>query len=110
MAILQYISDDTEAKAILNRLMQPLKPGSILALSTVTADTAPKTVDDGNAAYRKAGIPIRDRTQSEVIALFDGFDLIDPGVTLVHRWRPDEESTAIDDAHVYVYGGAAIKR
>jgi hypothetical protein len=109
MAILQYVGDDQEARRIIDRLMAPLASGSALALSTVTADTAPEQVDQGNAAYRDSGIPIRSRTKAEVERLFDRLELIDPGVTLVTHWHPDDEDRAVDDAHVYMYGGIAIK-
>ena len=41
--------------------------------------------------------------------LFQGLDLIDPGVTLVNHWRPDERASTVPDAHVHMYGGAAVK-
>ncbi|HEX8343317.1 MAG TPA: SAM-dependent methyltransferase [Actinoplanes sp.] len=109
MAILQYVQEDEEARHIIDRLLRPLASGSVLALSTVTADTAPEQVDKGNNAYGNSGIPIRSRTKAEVEALFDGLDLVEPGVTLVSRWHPDEEAGAVDDTHVYMYGGVAIK-
>lgn len=40
---------------------------------------------------------------------FAGLLLIDPGVTLVHRWHPDESSAALPDVHVHMYGGVALK-
>jgi O-methyltransferase involved in polyketide biosynthesis len=109
MAILQYVADDQQAKDIISRLMAPLASGSALALSTVTADTAPEQVDGGNAAYKNSGIPIRSRTRAEVQGLFEGLDLIDPGVALVTHWHPDDEARAVDDSHVYMYGGVALK-
>jgi O-methyltransferase involved in polyketide biosynthesis len=110
MAILQYVQDDEEVRRIIDRLLQPLVPGSVLALSTVTADTAPEQVDKGNDAYKDSGIPIRSRTSAEVHELFSGLDLVEPGVTLVNHWHPDDDARAVDDAHVYLYGGVAIKR
>jgi len=109
MAILQYVADDQDARRIIDRLMTLLASGSALALSTVTADTAPEQVDRGNAAYKDSGIPIRSRTRAEVERLFDGLDLVDPGVTLVTHWHPDDEARAVDDGHVYLYGGVAVK-
>jgi O-methyltransferase involved in polyketide biosynthesis len=109
MAVLQYVSDDQVVHRIIDRLLQPLAPGSVLALCTVTADTAPEQVDRGNSAYKDSGIPIRSRTRAEVEELFRGLNLVEPGVTLVSRWHPDDEAKAIDDAHVYLYGGVAIK-
>ena len=110
IAILQFVLDDDEARGVIRRLLDPLPSGSVLALSTVTADSAPQEVADGIAAYKARGIPERVRTRAEVERFFDGLDLIDPGVVLVHHWHPDEIARAIPDEHVHMYGGAAIKR
>jgi O-methyltransferase involved in polyketide biosynthesis len=109
IAILQFIVDEDEAHRIIDRLMAPLPAGSVLALSTVTADSAPDEVTKGVAAYVARGIQEKARTRPEVEALFRGFDLIEPGVALVNRWRPDEAACAYPDEHVHMYGGIARK-
>jgi hypothetical protein len=83
--------------------------GSVLALSTVTADSVPEEVTRGVAAYNARGISEKARDRAEVARLFGGLDLIDPGVTLVTHWRPDEAARAVDDTHVHMYGGIAVK-
>ncbi|TDD35037.1 hypothetical protein E1287_14765 [Actinomadura sp. KC06] len=40
---------------------------------------------------------------------FRGPDLVEPGVTLVHQWRPEDEDAAVEDEHVQMSGGVAIK-
>ncbi|WP_203780652.1 SAM-dependent methyltransferase [Paractinoplanes rishiriensis] len=110
IAILQFIVDDAEAHRIIDTLMAPLPPGSVLALSTVTAASAPDEVNRGVAAYVARGIDEKARDRAEVEKLFRGLDLIDPGVTLVNHWRPDEAARAVPDAHVHMYGGVAVKR
>ncbi|MFB9833616.1 SAM-dependent methyltransferase [Actinoallomurus acaciae] len=110
-AILQFVTDDEAARAIIRQLMAPLAPGSFLALSTVTADSNPREVTDGIAVYAARGIRERARDRAEVAELFTaaGLELVDPGVRLVHRWRPDEESAALSDAHVQMHGAVARK-
>jgi S-adenosyl methyltransferase len=109
IAVLQYVQEDAEARRIVETLMRPMASGSALALSTVTADTSPQEVRAGGAAYQASGIPIRERTRAEVEALFDGLDLVDPGVTLVARWHPDDEAASVHETEVYMYGGVAFK-
>jgi len=109
IAILQFIPDEEEAHAVVRRLLDRLPSGSALALSTVTAESAPREVADGVAAYNARGIPTKARTLEQVRRFFDGLDLIDPGVTLVNHWHPDELARATPDSHVHMYGGAAIK-
>ncbi|MFI0483001.1 SAM-dependent methyltransferase [Actinomadura sp. 9N215] len=109
IAILHFIVDDAEARRLIDRLMAPLAPGSVLALSTTTADSAPEEVTAGVAAYNAHGIPTVARTRAEVEPFFDGLELLDPGVVLVNHWHPDEAASKVADAHVHMYGGVARK-
>ena len=110
IAVLQFIVDEAEAHRIIDELMAPLPAGSVLALSTVTADSAPDEVNGGVAAYNARGIAEKARDLAEVADLFRGLELIDPGVTLVNRWRPDDAAAELPDEHVHMYGGVAVKR
>jgi hypothetical protein len=107
IAVLQFITDEDDAHRIIDELMAQLPAGSTLAISTVTAHN-PQAVA-GAAAYRARGIAAKARTDDEVTGLFRGLELVEPGVTLVHRWRPDPEAAAVDDAHVQMSGGVAVK-
>jgi O-methyltransferase involved in polyketide biosynthesis len=110
IAILQFITDEDEAHQIVEQLVEPLPSGSLLALSTVTAESAPEEVNGGVAAYNARGIPTKARSKAEVERFFDGLTLLEPGVTLVNHWHPDADAAAVDDAHVHMYGGVAVKR
>jgi hypothetical protein len=110
IAILQFITDDKDAHRVIGELLAALPSGSALALSTVTAESAPEEVTSGVAAYNANGISTRARSKAEVEALFGGLDLVAPGVVLVNHWLPDDETPAAIDAHVHMYGGIAIKR
>jgi S-adenosyl methyltransferase len=108
IAILQFVTDEREARRIVDELMEPLCPGSALAVSTVTAHN-PEAVR-GAAAYRARGIQAKARTDAEVRELLRGLDVVEPGVTLVNRWRPAPDDESFDDAHVQMTGGVAVKR
>ncbi|EFC81210.1 SAM-dependent methyltransferase [Parafrankia sp. EUN1f] len=109
IAILQFVPDDAIVQDVIDQLMAPLPAGSLLALSTVTADSAPEEVTAGVAAYSASGIPMVARDRSTVEGFFRGLEILDPGVVLVHRWHPDEESAALADTQVYMYGAIARK-
>jgi len=109
IAVLQFISDEDQVHAIIDQLMAPLVPGSALALSLVTVDTAPREATQATAQYRANGIPVKARSLAEATDLFRGLELVDPGVVLVHRWQPDDEAAALEDSQVFMYGGVAIK-
>jgi hypothetical protein len=108
IAVLQFIADQDEAHAIIDGLLAPFPSGSTLAISTVTAQN-PHAVR-ATAAYRARGISSTERTRDEITALFRGLDLVDPGVVLVNRWRPEPGAPVIDDVHVHMAGGVAVKR
>ncbi|OAA26940.1 S-adenosyl methyltransferase, partial [Frankia sp. EI5c] len=109
IAIVHFIPDDTVVHSVIDQLMDPLPAGSMLALSTTTADFAPEEVHAGVASYRTSGIPLTARDKGTVETFFRGLELLDPGITLVHRWHPDAASAALDDRQVYMYGGVARK-
>ena len=110
IAVLQFVVDEAEAHRIIDELMAPMAPGSLLAVSTVTADSAPDEVNGGVAAYNARGISEKARDHAEVTGLFRGLDLVDPGVVLVNHWHPDATAAAVPDEHVHMYGGVAVKR
>jgi S-adenosyl methyltransferase len=107
IAIVQFVVNEDEVHRIIDALMAPLPAGSALAISTVTAHN-PQAVSAAQE-YTARGIPAKARTDDAVRALFRGLDLVEPGVRLVHRWRPDDEDAAVDDTHVQMSGGVAIK-
>jgi hypothetical protein len=108
IAVLQFVSDEAEAHRIVDALLAPFPAGSTLAISTVTAHNEQAVA--GAAAYRARGIDAIARTDAEVTDLFRGLDLLDPGVVLVNRWRPEPEDAEIEDYHVQMSGGVGVKR
>jgi O-methyltransferase involved in polyketide biosynthesis len=109
IAVIQYVMEEDEAHHIIARLTEPLAPGSALAISAVTNDSAPQDNPRAVAAYKASGISVKARDRAGVEALFNGWEIVDPGVTLIHRWRPGEEDQAVRDEQIYMYGGVAIK-
>ncbi len=107
IAVLQFIPDETRAHEIVDTLMSALPQGSSLTISTVTAHN-PQAVAAAEQ-YTQRGLPAKARTDDEVAGLFRGLDLLEPGVTLVHRWRPDDAPDDATDADVQMSGGVAVK-
>jgi hypothetical protein len=107
IAVLQFITDEDEAHKIIDALLAPFPAGSTLAISTVTAHNEQAVA--GAKAYAARGIPAKARTDDEVASLFRGLELLDPGVVLVNRWRPESEDAAVDDNHVQMSGAVGVK-
>ena len=47
------------------------------------------------------------RSRAQVERFFDGFDLLDPGLVEIQRWRPDESDSLLPGGF---YGGVGRKR
>ncbi|MEU6536927.1 SAM-dependent methyltransferase [Streptomyces sp. NPDC047000] len=112
-ALMHFVTDAQDPYGLVGRLLAALPSGSALALSHGTADFDPSTWHKITDIYTEAGTPVRFRTQDEVARFFDGLELLDPGVSVGHRWRPDDETEArakdLTDAQVSLWTGVGIK-
>jgi hypothetical protein len=109
-ALLHFVPDENHPYDIVQRLVGAIPSGSYLALSHVTADFAPELWEKVAEVYRRGGIPSQVRSRDEVLKFFDGLELVEPGLTVPHRWRPDGQSVegATDEA-VSIYAAVARK-
>lgn len=107
-AVLHFVPDAQDPYGIVNRLRAALPSGSALALSHCTPDFDPETWRKVTDIYQNAGTPGQVRSKAEVARFFEGLDLIDPGIVIGHRWRPDTEPTA-SDAEVSTWAAVGIK-
>jgi hypothetical protein len=90
-AVLHFIPDQDDPWAIVARLRDAIVPGSYLVLSHASAEMmsedfakVAKKVYEGKVA---ASSNIRRR--DSIARLFDGFDLLEPGLVWLPQWRPD---------------------
>lgn len=93
-AVLHFVVDHDQAADITARIRDRLAPGSFLVLSHVAdlPDTARRVRSAATAAavevYRDLVGPFTLRTPDQITALFDGYDLIPPGVVPAQEWHP----------------------
>jgi SAM-dependent methyltransferase len=109
IAIVHFVLDQDDPQGIVRRFMDALAPGSFLALTVFTGDTDPVGVGGVSREYNARGIPLQVRDKAETEAFFKGYELLDPGVTLVHHWRPDADAASIRDEDIAMYAGVAVK-
>jgi S-adenosyl methyltransferase len=89
VAIMHFITEQEGPGQIIATFRDAMAPGSYLALSHGTADFHDRaTSEAGTAVYAKATAPLVLRSHAHVAALFDGWELIEPGVVQVPMWRP----------------------
>ncbi|WP_406438307.1 SAM-dependent methyltransferase [Streptomyces sp. NBC_01613] len=107
-ALMHFVTDAQDPYGIVERLLAVLPSGSALALSHCTPDFDPATWQKVTDIYNSAGTPVQFRSQKDVARFFSGLDLLEPGISVGHRWRPDGEVTDTD-AEVSLWTGVGIK-
>lgn len=109
LGIVNYIIDDEEAHAVVDRLLAALPGGSYLVLSHPTAEIHGPAVEASMGRWNDSGAaPIRTRSRDELLSFFHGLELLEPGVVSCSRWRP--EPTDIGAApEVHQFGGVGRK-
>jgi hypothetical protein len=109
VAVLMYFrdTDDPNPFEMVATLMEPMPSGSYLAVTHPTPDFNPEETAHAVAAAEAAGITLVPRGQAEIARFFGGLDVVDPGVTPVLSWRPDEPPD--DPLSAYYWAGVARK-
>lgn len=111
VALLHFISDADDPPGIISRLTTPLVSGSYLALSHGTDDGRREEGAEARTIYQRGGIAPTWRPRAHVESLFNGLELVDPGVVWVSQWRPDSADDIYSDEPESsgLYGGVARK-
>jgi len=109
LGVVNFISDDDQAYSIVRRLVDAVPSGSYLVVShTITSPTT-KAMDAAVAFWNEHGTPkLTQRTPEKVARLFDGLEVLEPGVVSCSRWRP-EATPFGEPAEVALYGGVGRK-
>jgi SAM-dependent methyltransferase len=107
IALLHFVEDEDEPHKAVAELRDALAPGSLLVITHASSDNEyrkPDRPDDAVDVYRRIGSPLVLRDASSVERFFEGFDLVEPGVVPLPRWRPD---TPPDQEDPVVFSGSA---
>jgi len=106
---LHFVADDAEPHAIIAEYRDRMAPGSYLAISHGTLEEDPGG-EGGKAetVYRRASSQLHVRPLPEVRRFFDGFELVEPGLTWIAEWRP-EPGTAPTGRQHSMRGGVGRK-
>jgi hypothetical protein len=112
MSVLHFIADEHDPYGIVAAFRDVTVPGSYLALSHITVPEQNADAAEAAAAVYKnrATSPAVLRSPKEVQALFDGYDLVDPGLVFLPQWRPDRPADARDAESVWMLSGVGRKR
>jgi hypothetical protein len=89
VAVLHFVRRDL-AVEVVNQYRRALPAGSYLGISTACADGMdPALINRLEQVYSQSPAPMVLRTTDQVEQLFEGIDLLEPGLTDVTQWRND---------------------
>ena len=106
---LHFIADEAEPHKIIAAYRDHLAPGSYLAITHGTLEDDP--AGEGAAAegvYRRASSQLHVRSLPDVLRFFEGFELIEPGLTWITEWRPEPGTEPVGRQHS-MRGGVGCK-
>jgi SAM-dependent methyltransferase len=111
VAILHFFPDSEGPAALVAELLGALAPGSYVVISHGTTDGQAPNVAEAMGHCNQTTAPFQPRSRDAIRAFFGDLELVDPGLVLVTRWRPDRGAATCDDpGQVAVYGGVGYKR
>jgi hypothetical protein len=90
VAVLHFVADSDDPAGIVAGYRDAVAPGSYLAICHASDDAQPDLAAEHRAIYANTRTPMTMRSGEQVEALFEGFELVDPGVVYMSLWRPDD--------------------
>ncbi|HEY6297955.1 MAG TPA: SAM-dependent methyltransferase [Streptosporangiaceae bacterium] len=106
VAVLHGIPDRDDPAGIVRAFARRLSPGSYLILSHLTSEGhPPELVAQKEEVFARSNAPVAYRSRAEILRMFDGFTLVEPGLTAVTQWRGDEWDQHLDAAGQWWLGG-----
>jgi S-adenosyl methyltransferase len=92
VGILNHVADDDHPYARVAQLVDAVSPGSHLVVSHVTGEVMTEEVASAvKLLNAQPGFVLVPRTRDEVSRFFTGLELVEPGLVLIDRWRPDDD-------------------
>ncbi|MGP3932713.1 SAM-dependent methyltransferase [Nonomuraea sp. KM88] len=114
-AILHHLPDAANPAGIVSRIVSRLAPGSHLAVSHFCnpGQARPEVSRQAYTAERLFHERLgsgRWRTREEILAFFDGLDLLEPGLVPVPEWRPGPGDQAEPGITYHTFVGAVARK
>jgi len=89
VAVFHFVPDEKKPAEIVRKYLDVIPAGSYVAISHLTADGMAEEMAGVVEAMRNSRDPMFFRPYADVAALFDGLDVVEPGVVSAPSWRTD---------------------
>ncbi|MFC4913919.1 SAM-dependent methyltransferase [Actinomadura gamaensis] len=99
VAVFHFITEEDDPARIVGEFRKRQAPGSYVAISHLCADGMSEPERQGwYAGFSGATVPLVLRTEPEIERLFDGYELVEPGLVRPWRWRPSDDLSPRTDS------------
>ena len=110
VSVLHSIPDADEPGSVIRAFARRMVPGSYLILSHLTSDGHPaELVRQKEEVFAKTPTPFSYRSRAQILGYFDGFELVEPGLTPVTQWRAEPLDEKLQAAGEWWLGGVGRK-
>ena len=104
---LHHIADPDDPAGVVARYLEALAPGSYLVISHATDDRSPEKMRANSEVAESSGAVLIPRGKDAILRMFNGRELVDPGLVLVSYWRPEGGDPGPNADRAWAYGGVA---
>jgi SAM-dependent methyltransferase len=107
VAILHFVEDADDPYRAVAELRDALAPGSLLVLTHASYEGIPLPPERAGGVvdvYKDIRNPLIMRSREQIARFFEGYDMVEPGLVPMPRWRPE---TAPEDEDPYAFSGFA---
>ncbi|TWP47570.1 hypothetical protein FKR81_31935 [Lentzea tibetensis] len=112
IALLHFVPDSDEPRKIVGGYRNGLPSGSYLAISQGGFEDGDESAGAREARehYSRQVTQMSFRSSAEITAFFEGFELVEPGVTRLPLWHPESLDDVGEDAHRFNGFGAVGRK
>ncbi|MEU0569511.1 SAM-dependent methyltransferase [Nonomuraea sp. NPDC005983] len=94
VAVFHFVTPAEDPARIVAAFRERQAPGSYVAISHLTTDGMSEKEQEGwYAGFAGATVPLALRSKKEIHHLFDGYDLVDPGLVRPYDWHPNDDDS-----------------
>ncbi|MFH8484191.1 SAM-dependent methyltransferase [Streptomyces longisporoflavus] len=107
VAVLHFVEDAYDPYTAVAELRDATAPGSLIVLTHASYEGMPIPADRAGqvvGVYKDIRNPLIMRSRDEVARFFEGYDMVEPGLVPMPRWRPE---TAPEEEDPYTFSGFA---
>ena len=104
---LHHIVDSDDPAGIVARYLTALAPGSYLVISHATDEPSAEKMRANSEVAESSGAVLIPRGKDAILRMFNGRELVEPGLVLVSYWRPEGGDPGPNADRAWAYGGVA---